>query len=97
MQNLVFSFIFDFIGIKANINSPRQGLLRSFTFQVKCLDCAITTLMHTFSEGALVSSRLRPLVCIKWRVLSKQQLILTKFNLPANLKGMAGFKRQTEL
>ena len=27
----------------------------------------------------------------------KQQLILTKFNRPCNLKGVAGFKKQTEL
>ena len=71
MRNLVFTFIFDFIGIKANINSPRQGLLSSsFIFEVKCLDCAINPLLHTFSGGALVSSRLRPLVWVKWRVFS---------------------------
>ena len=27
----------------------------------------------------------------------KQQLILTKFNRPGNIKGVAGFKKQTEL
>ena len=97
MRNLVFLFIFDFIWIKANINSPRQGLLSSFTFYVKCLDCAINTLIHTFSGGALVSWRLRPLVCVKWRVFSKQQLILTKCNRPGNLKGVADFKKQAEL
>ena len=26
----------------------------------------------------------------------KQQLILTKFNRPGNLKGLTGFKKQTE-
>ena len=26
----------------------------------------------------------------------KQQLILTKFNRPGNIKGVAGFKKQTE-
>ena len=65
------------------MNSPRQGLLSSFTFEVKCLDCAINLLIHTFSGGASVSTRLLALVCAKWRVLSKQQLILPKFNLPA--------------
>ena len=64
---------------------------------MKSLDCAITTPIHTFSGGALVSSRLRPLVCVKWRVFLKQQLILTKFNRPGNLKGVAGFKKQAEL
>ena len=29
--------------------------------------------------------------------LLKQQLILTKFNRPGNLKGLTGFKKQTEL
>ena len=57
MRKLVFLFIFDFIGMKANINSPRQGLLSSLTFQVKCLDCAINGLIHTFSGSALVSSQ----------------------------------------
>ena len=40
---------------------------------------------------------LRPFVYVKWCVFSKQQLILTQFNLPGNLKGVAGFKNQTEL
>ena len=37
------------------------------------------------------------MVCVKWRVFSKQQLIPTKFNRPGNLKGVTGFKKQTEL
>ena len=83
MRDLLFLFIFNFIRIKGNINSPRLGLLSSFTFQVKCLDCAINPIIHTFSGGASVSSRLLPLVCVKWRVFLKQQLIRSKFNLPA--------------
>ena len=64
---------------------------------VKCLECAINPLIHTFRGGASVSSSLLPLVCVKWRVFSKQQLILTLFKRPGNLKGVAGFKKQTEL
>ena len=37
------------------------------------------------------------MVCVKWRVFLKQQLILTKVNRPCNFKGVAGFKKQTEL
>ena len=37
---------------------------------------------YTFSGGDSVSTRLLPLVCVKWRVFSKQQLIRPKFNLP---------------
>ena len=64
---------------------------------MKSLDCAINPLSHTFSGGASVSTRLLPLVCVKWRVFSKQQLILAKFNRPGYLKGVAGFKKQTKL
>ena len=64
---------------------------------MKCLDCAINPLIHIICGGASVSSWLLPLVCVKGRVFSKQQLILTKFNRPGNLKGVAGFKKQTEL
>ena len=38
-------------------------------------------------------SRLVPFVCVKWRVFTKQQLILTKLNRPGNLKGLAGFQK----
>ena len=54
-------------------------------------------LIHTFSGNASVSSKLFPLVYAKWRVFSKQQLIVTKFNRPGNLKGVPGSKKQTEL
>ena len=64
---------------------------------MKGLDCAISPLIHTFSAGDSESSGFFPLVCVKWRVFSKQQLILTKFNRPGNLKGVTGFKKQTEL
>ena len=64
---------------------------------MKCLECAINRIFHTFSGGASVSSRLLPLVCVKWRVFSKQQLILTTFKRPGNLKEVASFKKQTEL
>ena len=64
---------------------------------MKCLDCAINPLIHTFSGGASVSSRLFRWVCRKWRVFLKQQLILTMLRRPDNLKGVAGFKKQTEL
>ena len=40
------------------------------------------------------------MVCVKWRVFLKQQLILTKFNRPCNFEGVAGFekkKKKTEL
>ena len=37
------------------------------------------------------------MVCVKWRVFSKRQLILTKFNRPGNLKEVTGFEQQTEL
>ena len=37
------------------------------------------------------------MVCVKWRVFSKQQLILTKFKRPGNLKEVTGFQKQTEL
>ena len=30
------------------------------------------------------------MVCVKWRVFLKQQLILTKFNRPCNFEGVAG-------
>ena len=50
---------------------------------MKCLDFPLNPLIHTFSGGASVSSRLFPLVCVKWRVFLKQQLIYSKFNLPA--------------
>ena len=52
---------------------------------------------YSLSGGASVSSRLIPLVCVKWRVFSEQQLILTKFNRPGNFIGVTGFKKQTEL
>ena len=61
---------------------------------MKCLDCAINPLLCTFSGGASVSSRLLPLVCVKWRVFSKQELILTKFNRPGNLKGVTGLRKK---
>ena len=93
MRDLHFLFIFDIICIKANINSLRKGLLGSFTFYVKCLECAINPLIHTFSGGASVSWRLFPF----FRVFSKQQLILTLFKRPGNLKGLACFNKQTEL
>ena len=85
MRDLLFLFTFDFIWVKRNINSPREGLLSSFTFELKCLDCAINLLIHTFSEGSSVSSRLLPLVGVKWRVFLKQQLVPSKFNLPGIL------------
>ena len=53
-------------------------------------------MFYSLSGGASVSSRLIPLVCVKWRVFSEQQLILTKFNRPGNFKGVTGFKKQTE-
>ena len=56
---------------------------------MKCLECVINPLIHTFSGGAEVSSKLLPLVCVKCRVFSKQQLILTIFERPPNLKGVA--------
>ena len=62
-----------------------------------CLGCAINPLFYSLSGGTSVLSRLLPLVCVKWRVFLKQQLILTKFNLPGNFKGVTGFKKQTEL
>ena len=37
------------------------------------------------------------MVCVKWRVFLKQQLILSKFNRPCNVEGVAGFEKQTEL
>ena len=38
------------------------------------------------------------MVCVKWRVFLKQQLILTKLNRPCNFEGVpAGFEKQTEL
>ena len=37
------------------------------------------------------------MVCVKWRVFVKQQLILTKSNRPCNFEGVAGFVKQTEL
>ena len=83
MRDLLFFLVFNFFWIKENINSPRLGILSNFTFSVKCLDCAINLLIHTFSGGASVSWRLLPLVCVKWRVFLKQQLIHSKFNLPA--------------
>ena len=96
MRNLVFFLIFNFIWIQGNIKSRRQGFLSSFTFEVKCLDCTINLLLHTFSGGALVSSTLLPFVCVKWRVFLRQQ-VQSSCNLPGNFKGVAGFKRQTEL
>ena len=35
------------------------------------------------------------MVCVKWRVFSKQILILKKFNRPGNFKGVTGFQKQT--
>ena len=37
------------------------------------------------------------MVCVKWLVFLKQQLILTKFNRPCSFQGVAGFEKQTEL
>ena len=64
---------------------------------MKCLECGIYPLIHSFSGCASVSSRLLSLVCVKCRVFSKEQLILTMFERPTNLKGVACFKKQTEL
>ena len=75
------------------IRAPQQLHLLSEVF----LDCVINPLLRTFSGGASVSLRLLPLVCVKWRVFLNQQLILTKFNRPGNIKGVACFKKQTEL
>ena len=36
------------------------------------------------------------MVCVKWRMFLKQQLILSKFNRPCNFEGVANFKKQTE-
>ena len=96
MRDLYFLFIFDFICIKANINSLRKELLGSLTFYVKCLEYAINPLNHTFSSSPSVSWRLLPLVCVKLRLFSKQQLILTMFKRPGKLKGVTCFKKQTE-
>ena len=94
MRDLLLLFTFEFICIKANINSPREGLLSSFT---QCLECGINPRIHTFSGWASVSSRLLPLLCVKWLVFSKQQLIFIMFKRSGNLKGVAWFKKQTEL
>ena len=79
----------------------KRNSLVTFTSEesskVKCLDCTINPLIHTYSGGASVSSKLLPLVCVKWRVFSKQHLILTMSKRPCNLTGVAGFKKQTEL
>ena len=37
------------------------------------------------------------MVCVNLCVISKQQLILNMFKRPGNLKGVACFKKQTEL
>ena len=97
MRDLLFFLVFNFFWIKENINSPRLGILSNFTFSVKCLDCAINLLIHTFSGGASVSWRLLPLVCVKWRVFLKQQLIPTMFKRPRNLKGVTSVMKGTEL
>ena len=60
-------------------------------------ECGINPVLYSWSGGASVLSRILPLVCVKWRVLSKQQLILTKFNRPGNFKEVTGFKKKTEL
>ena len=43
-------------------------------------------LLHCLSGGASILSRLLPLLCDKWRLFLKQQLMLTKFNRPGNFK-----------
>ena len=96
MRDLLFLFIFSFIRIKGIVSSPRQGLLTSFNLLVKCLKCAINPLF-TFFEEKRLSSRLPPLFCVKLPVFSKQQQIFTNFNRHVNLKGEAGFKKETEL
>ena len=60
-------------------------------------ECAINPLFYSLSGGASVLSRLLSLVFVTWRVLSKQILILTKFNRRGNFKGVTGFTKQTEL
>ena len=42
-----------------------------------------------------VSSWLLPLVCVKWRVFLKQELILTKFHPPGNLNLRSGWFWET--
>ena len=37
------------------------------------------------------------MVCVKWRVFSKQQLIFTMFKRPGFPKGVACFSKQTKL
>ena len=61
---------------------------------MKCLDCNFNPLNHTVSLGASYSSGLLLLVFVKWRVFSKQQLILTMFNRPGNLNGVAGLRNK---
>ena len=50
-----------------------------------------------FVDWKHFSSRLLPSVCVKWRVFPTRELFVTKFNRPGNLKGLTGFKKQTEL
>ena len=64
---------------------------------MQCIDFQIDPVIHTFSGDTSVSSRLPPLVCLKWRVFTKQQLIITMFKRPGYLKGVACFMKQTEL
>ena len=50
-----------------------------------------------FVDWKRFSLSLLPLVCVKWCVFPKHELIVTKFNRPGNLKGLTGFNKQTEL
>ena len=64
---------------------------------MNCLEGAIIALLYSSSGSVSVLSRLLSTVCVKWRVFSKEQLIVTMFKRPGNIKGVTGFKKQAEL
>ena len=60
---------------------------------MKCLECAINPLLHSFSKSVSFQG------FFLWFVSNgvfflKQQLILPKFNRPCNFEGVAGFRNK---
>ena len=70
----------EFILIKGNINNPSDGLLTSFILELKCLECARNPRIYSLRAGPSEKKSF-PLVCVKWRLFPKQELILSQIVL----------------
>ena len=69
MRDLFFLFIFDFVWIKGNINSPRYLIFTSFTLKEKCLECATNPLLQSLSGSVFLLGFVSNGVCFHTQML----------------------------